>query len=126
MAALTVATATQPPDARRLDALVYTTLVSGAGTTATEVVAAVADKQTVITGGVVSWDGGAAETLEILSDSTVLFTVEMPAVKGNLKLPHLYTEDSEALNVHKSGAVASVNVHVEYATITAGDPQHLY
>ena len=122
MAGLTVATATTPPDSQRLGQGIKTVLVSGTSTDATAVVAAVADSQIVITGGWVYYDGGAAETLAILSATTSLLTLTLPAAAGCVQLPPglIYTADSEALNFNKSGAVASISAIIEYAVIAAG------
>jgi len=121
MAALTVSTATQPPDSGRLNNGIYTVLASGAGTTQTAVVAAVAAKKITIVRGWISFDGATADNVIVQSGNTTLFTAYgSNAVAITVELPRgLYTAAGAALNLKKA-STAVVSVHIEYAVIGSG------
>ena len=111
MAALTVATKEAPYDSARKNLGVAVKLVSGQGTDASTVVAAVASTQVHLLGGFIRHNGGAAETLAILSDTTTLTTIELVATAGTIDLtPYrgLYTTAGEGLKLNKSGATNNI------------------
>ena len=123
MAALTVAARSDKPyDSQRQNSGVTAVTVSGVGTDASEVAAAVASKQHIITGGYISTDGAAAEYLQILSAAGEIARLDLPASATVVLLPKgIYTDNGEALNFKKSGAVAAIFGQVEYVTIPAGE-----
>jgi len=121
MAALTVAAATQPPDSGRLNNGVYTVLASGAGSTQTAVVAAVAGKKITIIRGWITFDGAVVDNVIVQSANTSLFTAYgSNGVATTIELPRgLYTAAGEALNLKKA-STATISCHIEYVVIASG------
>ncbi len=124
MAALTVATRESPFDSGRKNNTVIVKKVTGQGTDATTVAAAVSDTQHHLVGGFVRHGGGATETLDILSDSTVLVTIELPGTAGVINLKDfrgIYTTAGEALKLNKSGVITNITAsEFHYVSLTAG------
>ncbi len=124
MAALTVATKEAPFDSGRDDLSVVVKTVTGTGTDATEVAAVVSASQHVLLDGFICHDGAAAETLDILSNTTVIARVALPNAAGTIDLAPFrgaYTVGGEALKLNKSGTVSNITAsEFHYVTLTDG------
>ena len=121
MAVLTKAVLETPVDS--FGSTIVTTYLSGGGTTATAVIAAAASTQQVILGGVLSHNGGAAESVAVISGSTTIATLYLPAVAGTIDLAclrGLNTDAGEALSVKKSGETALVAITLHTRPLKAG------
>ena len=123
MAGLTVGTAQTPYDSQRQDQQIKTITFSGDGADATEIVAAVAGKQILITGGWLSWSAATAESLSIKSGTTTLYTIYLSDTAGQFVMNSgIHTVAGEALNLDKSGAAQVVSGWLEYKIVENQEP----